>query len=82
DPPMGPPWKDSEKCDAFGTAVTMDGDWLFVPARFSTMRQKGFGVPSQLGHLDTTTINRLQILMNAGTWNFWIDDVVLFRARE
>jgi len=83
DPPAGqPPTPDSKKCDAFGTAVTMDENWGFIPARFASMRQKGFGVPSELGHLDTTSISRVQLLMNAGSWDFYIDDIALYRTRE
>jgi hypothetical protein len=73
---------DSEKCDAFGTAVTITGDWSFVPATFSTLRQKGFGVPSPGGTLDASVIPRLQLLVNAGSWDLWIDDIALFRSRE
>jgi hypothetical protein len=80
--PGEPPTPDSKKCDAFGTAVTMDENWTFIPARFSSMRQKGFGVPSELGHLDTTSISRVQLLMNAGSWDFYIDDIALYRTRE
>jgi hypothetical protein len=83
DPPAGqPPWRDSEKCDAFGVAVTLTDEWSFVPVRFASMRQKGFGVPSEHGLLDTETISRMQILMSAGTWDFWIDDVALFRTEQ
>jgi hypothetical protein len=83
DPPPGaPPVPDTEKCDAFGTAVTMTGEWSFVPARFSAMRQKGFGVPSELGHLDTTSLSRIQLLISAGSSRFFVDDISLSRDRE
>jgi hypothetical protein len=83
DPPPGAPAvPDSEKCDAFGVAVTLEPGWTYVPALFASMRQKGFGVPSELGHLDTTSISRLQVLMSAGSWDFWLDDVALFRGTE
>jgi hypothetical protein len=80
--PGDPPVLDAEKCDAFGVAVTAPHEWTFVPAVFSSMRQKGFGVPSFLGRLDTQSISRVQILMSAGSWDFWIDDFALFRTAE
>jgi hypothetical protein len=83
DPPPGaPPVPDSQKCDAFGVAVTASDEWTFVPAVFSSMRQKGFGVPSHLGQLDTQSISRVQLLMSAGSWDFWLDDFALFRREE
>ena len=80
--PGDPPIPDSEKCDAFGTAVTLTEEWSFVPARFAGLRQKGFGVPSVNGQLDTASISRMQILLSAGSWDFWVDDVALFRRVE
>lgn len=71
---------DTEKCDPFGAAAPLRDEWTFIPAKFSAMRQKGFGVPSPLGHVDTTGLIRFQILMTAGNWDFWIDDISLFRA--
>jgi hypothetical protein len=74
---------DSEKCDAFGTAVTLSDEWSLVPALFSAMQQKGFGRVSQLGRVDSSQINRLQFLIMAGAeWDFWIDDIALYRVRE
>jgi len=83
DPPVGqPPIPDAEKCDAFGVAVTATDEWTFVAAVFASMSQKGFGVPSFLGQLDTQSISRVQILMSAGSWDFWLDDFALFRTEE
>lgn len=73
---------DSEKCDSFGTAVTLSDDWTFVPTRFGELKQKGFGVVSSLGRLKMDEINRMQIFMNAGSADFWIDDISLFRTVE
>lgn len=70
---------DFEKCDNFGTAVTLTDDWTFVPALFSDLAQKGFGVVSPVGHLKTDEIVRMQIFMNAGSADFWVDDIALFR---
>jgi hypothetical protein len=83
DPPAGtPPIPDTKKCDAFGIAVTLTEEWSFIPARFGAMRQKGFGVPSVLGYLDTEHISRVQVLMSAGSWDLWLDDFALFREPE
>lgn len=70
---------DAKKCDAFGVAVTVTDEWTYVPARFSAMRQKGFGRPSPLGRLDSGNIVKLQFLFSAGDWDIWIDDVAFFR---
>jgi hypothetical protein len=83
DPAVGQqPVPDSEKCDSFGTAVTLDEEWRFVPARFSELRQKGYGVVSPLGHLKTDRIIRMQIFVNSGNADFWVDDIELFRSAE
>lgn len=80
DPAVGSPLvPDSEKCDAFGTAVTLTDEWSFVAVRFEDLAQKGFGVVSPLGQLKLDEIVRLQVFMNAGSANFWIDDISLFR---
>jgi hypothetical protein len=83
DPAVGQqPVPDHEKCDAFGTAITLPDEWIFVPARFSTLGQKGFGVVSPLGRLKQDQIARLQIFIDSGDADFWIDDIALFRAAE
>ncbi len=73
---------DSEKCDNFGTAITLTEEWTFVPARFEDMDQRGFGVVSPLGHLNTDEIYRMQIVIDAGNSDFWIDDISLFREKD
>jgi hypothetical protein len=73
---------DSQKCDAFGTAVTMTDEWVFVMAPFSFLRQKGFGAPSPIGRIDPAQIRRLQVLLTAGDWDFWIDDISFYRESE
>ena len=73
---------DTEKCDGFGVAITLADDWTFVPVRFAGMRQKGFGMPSHLGHLATDEFVRLQFLVSAGDWDVWIDDIAFFREPE
>lgn len=73
------PVPDTAKCDAFGTAITLTDEWTFVPADFGALRQKGFGVRSPLGRVDAARLTRLQVLMTAGDWDVWIDDIALFR---
>jgi hypothetical protein len=75
----GRPIADTEKCDGFGVSVTLADDWTFVPVRFASMRQKGFGMPSPVGRLVTEELVRLQILVSAGDWDLWIDDIAYFR---
>lgn len=80
DPAVGQqPVPDHEKCDAFGTAVTIPDEWTFVPAGFATLAQKGFGVVSPLGKLKVNEINRMQIFIDSGNSDFWLDDIALFR---
>jgi hypothetical protein len=69
---------DFEKCDPFAMGVTLEDDWTFVAIRFDEMRQKGFGMPSPEG-LQTQELLRLQFLVTAGDWDFWLDDVAFFR---
>ena len=76
------PILDSEKCDSFGTTITLSDDWTFVPARFDEMEKRGFGVVSPLGRLKTDEILRMQILFGSGNANFWIDDIALFREED
>ena len=83
DPALGQqPVPDSEKCDSFGTAVTLTKEWSFVPVRFDSLRQKGYGKVSPLGRLKTDEIVRMQIYMNYGNADFWVDDIALFRSAK
>lgn len=77
DPPADVP--DGRKCDAFSAAVTLTDEWTFIAARFSALTQKGFGAASLLPEVDATRIKRLQFLITAGDWDFWIDDLALFK---
>jgi hypothetical protein len=73
---------DHEKCDAFGTGITLTEEWSFVPARFDTLAQKGFGKFSELGRLNTQAISRMQLFVDAGSADFWVDDIALFRTQD
>lgn len=75
------PGIDSEKCDPFSMAVTLTPEWTFVKVRFEDLRQKGFGKRAPHG-LDLSGIIRLQFLITAGDWDFWLDDISLFRDAE
>ena len=78
DPETRPmPEPDNQKCDPFNAAVSITDDWTFVPLRFADLRQKGFGAYAPEG-LNLTELLRLQFLVNAGDWDFWIDDLAFF----
>lgn len=72
------PEADISKCDPFAAGVTLTDDWTFVPIRFADLKQKGFGTTAPLG-LETSKLLRLQFLVTAGNWDFWLDDVTFFR---
>ncbi|HWA72151.1 MAG TPA: hypothetical protein VG937_07455 [Polyangiaceae bacterium] len=78
DPPSTVP--DGRKCDAFGAAVTLTDEWTFVAVPFTSLRQKGFGAAGA-EQVDPTQIRRLQFLMVAGDWDYWIDDLKFFKAK-
>jgi hypothetical protein len=79
-PGVPSPISDEQKCDAFGAAVAMTNEWRFVAIPFSEMRQKGFGFVSKTGRIDSARLKRLQVLITAGDWDFWIDDFAFFRV--
>ncbi|HEY3497645.1 MAG TPA: hypothetical protein VGK73_23265, partial [Polyangiaceae bacterium] len=82
DPPIQPrPDYDNDKCDPYAVGVTLEDEWTFVAVRFADMRQKGFGMYSPEG-LQTQELLRLQFLITAGDWDFWIDDVSFFQDAE
>ncbi len=70
---------DANKCDPFGLAVLLEPQWRFVTVPFSLMQQKGFGVPSPLGALDTTQIVALELGFSSGDWDVWVDDLAFYR---
>lgn len=73
----GPP--DANKCDPFGLGVLLTPEWSLVKLPFSKVKQKGFGVPSPLGHLDSSALVGLQLAFSAGNWDVWIDDIAFYR---
>lgn len=87
-PPGGGPCKptvpDYCKCDGYWNGVGMTGEWHFIMLPFADMNQKGYGVPSPLGHLDTAHITSLNLSFSSqaalgGSWDLWIDDVAFYR---
>ena len=70
---------DAEKCDAFGLGVGVADDWELVKVPFDLAQQKGFGLPSPLGHLDTAALLGIQFALSAGDWDLWIDDIAFYR---
>jgi len=78
DPAVQPlPEPDNQKCDPFSAGVSLPDDWTFVPLRFADLRQKGFGAYAPDGFKPQELL-RLQFLVNAGDWDFWIDDISFF----
>jgi hypothetical protein len=73
---------DAEKCDPFGAAVLMTEEWRFVKLPFALLQQKGFGVPSPTGKVDTKDLLGLQFSFAAGNWDLWLDDIALYRQAE
>lgn len=71
------PEPDNQKCDPFSVGVTLTDDWTFVPVRFSDLRQKGFGQYAPEG-FEVSELMRLQFIVSAGDWDFWIDDLSFF----
>lgn len=76
------PLPDTQKCDPFGIPLPLTDEWTFLAIPFSDLRQKGFGFASATGRLDASQISRLQLLTTSGDWDYWIDDVALFRERR
>jgi hypothetical protein len=77
--PKNPPPPDARKCDPFGFGVLLTPDWRFIKLPFANARQKGFGVPSPLGTLDTSALLGLQLGVSAGDLDVWIDDIAFYR---
>ncbi|MFZ5893939.1 MAG: hypothetical protein ACOY0T_22950 [Myxococcota bacterium] len=75
----GPEYADVEKCDAYGATVTLTEEWSFMAISFAGLQQKGFGFAS--APFDRSRVSRLQFLMTFGNWDFWIDDLVLYRKK-
>jgi hypothetical protein len=73
---------DAEKCDPFGAAVLMTADWRFVKLPFALLQQKGFGVPSPSGMVDTKNLVGLQFGLAAGNWDLWLDDIAFYRETK
>ncbi len=70
---------DATQCDPFGAAVGLSDDWRLVKIPFAKTYQKGFGLPSPLGHVDPSALLALQLIFSAGSWDFWIDDLAFYR---
>jgi hypothetical protein len=77
--PGMPPTPDAQKCDPFSAGVGFTTDWRFVKVPFARTEQKGFGVPSAFGQLDTSALVGMQLVLTAGDWDVWIDDIAFYR---
>lgn len=70
----------AEACDPYGAFAVMTGDWQFFRIPFSEMRQRGFGHVAPF--LDLGAILQVSIEYGIGEWDFWIDDIALYRTAE
>jgi hypothetical protein len=71
---------DSTKCDPAGRVVTLTEDWAFYALPWDSLNQKGFGLPSLLGRVDSGNLKGVTLLIAPGDWDIWIDDVAFFRT--
>jgi hypothetical protein len=62
--------------------VTLTEDWTFYALPWNALNQKGFGVPSLLGRVDSGNIKGVTLLITPGDWDIWIDDVAFFRTAQ
>lgn len=69
----------SDGCDKFGEFVALDANFRAFFVRFDEMQQGGWGLPRP--SVDTSDIFELAFEYGAGTWDFWLDDMALFRRR-
>lgn len=69
-----------EACDAYGAYAVMTGDWQLFTIPFEEMRQRGYGHVAP--YLDLGAILQVSIEYGLGEWDFWIDDIALYRRAE
>jgi len=66
--------------DSFGIDLPrLDTTWRKYKIAFSSLTQRGFGVPSPKGKLDTTSIYHIEFATPAGAvFDFWLDDISFY----
>ena len=67
----------SRGCDKFGGYAVTSDDWRPFLLPFAELRQAGWGL--QAPFLDVWGLMSLSFRYDAGDWDFWIDDVALYR---
>lgn len=70
----------SEGCDRFGAYALVGPTWNLFTLPFGEMRQAGWG--KRASRFDTSELRSVTFLFPAGTWDIWIDDVVLYKRHE
>jgi hypothetical protein len=71
---------EAEACDRFGVAVGISEQWRFFAIPFQRMRQRGYGVPAP--YMDLEALLGFAVYYEAGTWDFWVDDVAFFKYAD
>lgn len=71
---------EKEKCDQFTEGVGFADEWRFYAIRFDEMKQDGFGVRAP--YFDLAGAANLVLSFERGDWDFWVDDVALFREKQ
>jgi len=72
---------DTTKCDPFGAVVSLAPDWAFYAIPFAELKQKGYGQPAPGGAINPSRLSRIQISTSTGDWDFFVDDLSLYRSR-
>jgi hypothetical protein len=67
-------------CDKWGAFAGMERTWRFFALPFSEMRQAGWGRSED--HLRVWALKSLGFEYDIGLWDFWIDDIALYRRRS
>jgi len=67
-------------CDKFGGYAPLSGDWEFFAVSFAQLRQGGWGRVAE--YFDVWGIMSIGFSYNVGYWDFWVDDLALYRVRS
>ena len=69
----------TDGCDKWGGFALLHQDWEFFAFPFNEMRQSGWGRPREA--LLLGGIMSVGFLYDVGLWDFWIDDIALYKRR-
>lgn len=67
-------------CDKFGISLVLGPDWELIKLPFDELRQKGWG--KQAPYFDKAAVHSGSFQFDRGTWDVWIDDMVLYRRQQ